>query len=210
MHAEITGDAGAPSTAAVGLQGSGERAYFASQFRRFGLIGFWIQIVLGTVPVISAGLMLLFTPGSLFLSARTQLLGVLSLASLSLLAFTTIWFLLYARLGRRLAEGGAIDRSALRRRVKFGIIVSLSAILLSTIVTLLEVAYLLFILLDAPQGGIPVIATDPGVTSGISAVDMLSLLALNFTITAEIVALGLGLMLLWRVVTGGASPDDLD
>lgn len=203
-----SGQAVTDTVAASGMDS--ERAYIAAQFRRFGLTGFWIQIVIGTVPVISAALMLLFTPGSLFLSARTQLLGVLSGVSLSLLAFTIVWFLFYAKLGRRLAAGGAIDRHALRRRVKFGIGVSLAAILLSTIVILLEVAYLLFVLLDAPQGGIPVIATGPDVTSGISAVDMLSLLALNFTITAEIVALGLGLMLLWRLVTGGLSPDDPD
>jgi len=201
-------DAAAPMGAAPVV--AGEQACLAAQFRRFGLTGFWVQIVLGIVPVASAGLILLSTPGNLFLSARTQLLGVLSTLSLGLLVFTAIWFLLYARLGRRIAAGATTDRRALKRRVKFGIIVSLAAILLSTIVILLEVAYLLFILLDAPQGGIPVIATDPGATSGISAVDMLSLLALNFTVTAEIVVLGLGLMLLWRVTTCGASPDDPD
>jgi hypothetical protein len=210
MDGDSGTEASAPTAGRALPEADGGRTYLAAQFRRFGLTGFWIQIVLGTVPVISAALILLFTPGSLFLSARTQLLGVLSAVSLGLLVFTMIWFLLYARLGRRITAGKAIDRPALKRRVKFGIILSLVAILLSTVVILLEVGYLLFILLDAPQGGIPVIANDPSVTSGISAVDMLSLLALNFTITAEIVALGLGLMLLWRVTTGGASPDDPD
>lgn len=209
MDGDGISDAGAPmGTVRPGT--AGERVYLAAQFRRFGLTGFWVQMVLGSLPAISVALLLLLTPGSLFFSARTQLLGVLTAVSLGLLAFTTIWFLLYARLGRRIADGAAIDRRALGRRIKLGIIVSLAAILLSTIVILLEVAYLLFILLEAPQGGLPVIVTDPGNTSGIAAVDMLSLLALNFTIAAEIVALCLGLMLLWRVVTGGLSPDDPD
>lgn len=210
MDGESGTEASVPTMGRAQPEADGGRAYLAAQFRRFGLTGFWIQIVLGTVPVISSALILLFTPGSLFLSARTQLLGVLSALSLGMLVFTMVWFLLYARLGRRITAAKAVDRPALKRRVKFGIIVSLAAILLSTVVILLEVGYLLFILLDAPQGGIPVIANDPGATSGISAVDMLSLLALNFTVTAEIVALGLGLMLLWRVTTGGLSPDDPD
>jgi hypothetical protein len=63
------------------------------------------------------------------------------------------------------------------------------------------VGYLLFVLLDAPQGGVPIVQTDLSAGSWISAVDMLSLLALNFTVTAEVVVLGLSLLLLWRVST---------
>jgi hypothetical protein len=176
----------------------------ATNFRRIGLVGFWVQFVLGAVPVIASAMILLAMPVTTTLSSRSQIISVLSLISLALLVFTAIWFFLYARLGRRLAEPGARwSRRGLARRVKVGVTASLVAIFFATIVILFEVAYLLFVFLDAPQGGMQVVAADPSGASWVSAVDMLSLLALNFTVTAEIVALGLGLMLLWRVTLAG-------
>jgi hypothetical protein len=178
-----------------------------ASFRRIGLIGFWMQVVLGAVPLVTTAMVFLLMPAGPALSSRHQIIGVLSMVSLALLVFTAVWFLLYARVGSRIeAAGSTWRRAGLIRRVKVGIVASLVAIFLATIVILFEVAYLLFVFLDAPQGGMQVVAADPGAASWVSAIDMLSLLALNFTVTAEIVALGLGLMLLWRVTLALPEP----
>jgi hypothetical protein len=181
-------------------------ATLGTTFRRFGQTGFWLQFALGMVPAMTAAMVFLFLPSAPPLSVRGSVVGALSLASLGLLAFTTLWFFLYMRLGRRLEEGAAWTRAGLMRRVKVGLAASIFGILFATIVILFEVGYLLFVFLDAPQGGMPVIATDPTGASWISAADMLSLLALNFTVTAEVGVLALSLLLLWRVSLAGPGP----
>lgn len=175
-------------------------------FRRFGQAGFWLQFALGMVPALTAAMVFLFLPSAPQLSVRGSVVGALSLASLGLLAFTTLWFFLYMRLGRRIEEGAPWTRAGLMRRIKVGLGASVFGILFATIVILFEVGYLLFVFLDAPQGGMQVVATDPSSASWISAADVLSLLALNFTVTAEVVVLALSLLLLWRVSLAGEEP----
>jgi hypothetical protein len=70
------------------------------------------------------------------------------------------------------------------------------------VVLILEVGQLLFYFLAAPQGGIPAIQTTPANVgagaSWVSTVDVASLMALLLTLTAEVIALVLGLWLLFR------------
>ena len=59
--------------------------------------------------------------------------------------------------------------------------------------------HLLFYFLAAPQGGVPVFQTaDAGPTGWVSAVDMVSLMALSLFVFAELVVLILSLWLLFR------------
>jgi hypothetical protein len=171
----------------------------AGSFRRIGRAGFILQLVIGAVPLLVAGFMFFFAPPPSGPRRPLQLDHYLAMASMGLLAFTTIWFFLYARLGRTLAEPGATwTREGLLRRVWIGVAASAAGIVLSTVVMIAETGYMLFRFLEAPQGGVPVIQTDAD-ANWISALDMLSLLALNFTLTAEIAVLILGLLLLYRV-----------
>jgi hypothetical protein len=76
------------------------------------------------------------------------------------------------------------------------------------ILLLLEVGQLLFYFLSAPQGGIPAIQAAPAVGSAgswVSAVDVASLMALLLTLSAEVIALVLGLWLLAR--TSRSAPE---
>jgi hypothetical protein len=67
------------------------------------------------------------------------------------------------------------------------------------VVMKIEVGHLLFYFLSAPQGGVPVFQTAGAApASWVSAVDMLSLMALLLTLAAEIIVLVLGLWLLFR------------
>jgi len=178
-------------------------------FRRLGWAGFWIQLVIGAVPLVIAGTLLLFDQSAILPGGRFTLISYLAIASLVILLVTVLWFFRYARLGRRI-EQGAVQRSPRRLKgiVWTGLTLSSIGILFSTVVIVVEVAYLLFRFLEAPQAGLPVIQTtagDGGAT-WISAIDMMSLMTLILAVAAEIVALVLGLWLLHRVSLRAAVP----
>ena len=84
------------------------------------------------------------------------------------------------------------------RAVWIGIAASTLGIVLSLLIMLLEASQLLLYFLRAPQAGVPVVQTTAGPASWVSAGDILSLLALIFAVSVEIVVLGMGLWLLFR------------
>lgn len=177
----------------------------AKTFRRLGRLGFWIQVVLGSFPVVLMLYIFLFT-GSLSVSgtrAGLPLVEYLTILNLLVLLFTTLWFYRYPGLGRRLLDPETRPSEAkVHRTVWIGLVASSLGAVFSMIVLILEVGQLLFYFLAAPQGGIPAIQTTPGTVGGaaswVSTVDVASLMALLLTLTAEVIALVLGLWLLFR------------
>lgn len=171
-------------------------------FRRVGWAGFWIQLLIGAVPLMIAGFLLLFDESAILPGGRFTLLAYLAVASLMVLLFTMLWFLRYTRLGRRMAEG-AVHHSyrRLKRIVWTGLTASSLGIVFSAVVIMVEVGYLLFRFLEAPQAGLPVIqtTTGDGAATWISAIDILSLMTLVMAMGAEIIVLVMGLWLLHRV-----------
>jgi hypothetical protein len=170
----------------------------ARAMRRVGRLGFWAQVVLAIVPLAIGGAAFLVSERIAAPGTRFNLLAVLAVASLLILLFTTFWFWRYPRVADRLSSG-MIDGRRLMRTVWTGLTASAAGIVLSIVVMAFEVGYLLFRFLEMPQGGVPVIQTTGEGASWISAIDMLSLLALVFTIAAEIITLVLGLVLLGRL-----------
>jgi hypothetical protein len=170
-------------------------------FRRVGWLGFWIQLVLALVPILGFAMVFGIVRGFSALTAGTGLLGWFSIVSVALLMFTTFWSWRYRSAGVRLAAGEMpLDVAALSRRVWIGIGASSFGILLSLVVVLVRVTYLLLVFLEAPQGGAPVFQTTDGSNfAWITATDMLSLLALMMTASAEIITLLLSLWLLFRL-----------
>jgi hypothetical protein len=176
----------------------------AGTFRRLGRIGFWTQVVLGAFPVILMVYVFVFT-GSLSVPgtrAGLRLIEHLTVLNLLVLVFTTIWFFRYRRLAPRIADPATRpSRDSLLRTVWTGLVASSLGAIFSMILLLLEVGQLLFYFLSAPQGGIPAIQAAPAVGSAgswVSAVDVASLMALLLTLSAEVIALVLGLWLLAR------------
>ena len=184
------------------LQGSKIEG-LANTFRRLGRLGFWLQVVLGSFPVILMLYIFLFT-GSLSVSGTRAGLPVveyLTVLNLLVLLFTTLWFYRYPGLGRRLLDPETRPSGPkVLRNVWIGLVASSLGAVFSMVVLILEVGQLLFYFLSAPQGGIPAIQTTPvgGGASWVSTVDVASLMALLLTLTAEVVALVLGLWLLFR------------
>lgn len=177
----------------------------ANTFRRLGRFGFWVQVVLGGFPVVLMLYVLLFT-GSLSVSgtrAGLPLVEYLTILNLLLLLFTTIWFYRYPGLGRRLLDPETRPgESKVLRTLWIGLVASSLGAIFSMVVLILEVGQLLFYFLAAPQGGIPAIQTTPGTIGGaaswVSTVDIASIMALLLTLAAEVIALVLGLWLLFR------------
>lgn len=179
-------------------------------FRRVGWLGFWAQIAVALVPIAVVATLFGAFRGFALPGARLDILGWFSLLSLLILLFTIFWSRRYIRIGREIETGGeAPDHAALTRTVWIGMGAGAVGVLLSLIVVLAEIAYLLIVFLEAPQGGAPVFQTvDGDGPAWISAIDMLKLLTLVLTAAAEIVVLLLALWLLFRL--SGPAPHAQD
>ncbi|NCA68898.1 MAG: DUF3611 family protein [Sphingobacteriia bacterium] len=179
---------------------SSKREGLASALTRLGWIGFWLQILLGALPVVLMAYLFLFS-GSLS-GPRTGLpkVELLSLLNLLVLAFTIFWFNRYTVIGRRLASAPAqtMDDQVFST-IWVGLLASTLGILFTMTVLLLDVGHLLMYFLSAPQAGIPTVQAMSGTEgSWVSAVDLMSIQALLLVLAAEVIALILSLWLMFR------------
>ena len=172
----------------------------AKTFTRLGRIGFWLQVVLGSVPLVVMFYVFVFSGSISGPRSGLPIVGLLSLANMLVLLFTIVWFYRYPGLGRRIADPQTRPtESAVLATLWTGLVASSLGILFSMVVMLLEVGQLLFYFLAAPQAGIATIQTaGGGASSWVSAVDLVSLLALVQMLAAEVIALVLGLWLMFR------------
>ena len=178
----------------------------ARTFSRLGRIGFWTQIVIGSIPFLLMIYVFVFARSPSGPRAGLALVEYLMLASLLILIFTTGWFYRYTRLAERIADPQSRpSASSVTGSVWTGLVASSLGILFSMLVMILETGHLLFYFLKAPQAGVPVLQTSTiGAASWVSAVDMVSLMALSLFLFAEIIVLILGLWLLFRTTQASA------
>jgi hypothetical protein len=178
----------------------------ARTFNRLGRTGFWLQVVLGSFPVILMVYVFAFSGSFSGTRAGLPIVEYLTVLNLLILFFTTFWFYRYRGLSKKIADPLLCPtESVVLRRVWTGLVASAVGVLFSMLVMFVEVGQLLFYFLSAPQGGIPAIQTTPsavgGASSWVSTVDMASLMALILTLAAEVIALVLGLWLLFRTTS---------
>lgn len=183
------------------MQQSGIQS-LAKTFSRLGSIGFWVQIVLGSIPLLLIVYTFIFTRSPSGPRAGLVLVEYLTLASLLILIFTIVWFHRHTRLARRIADPQACPpASAVISSVWTGLVASGIGLLFSMLVMVIETGHLLFYFLAAPQGGVPVFQTPgAGPASWVSAIDMVSLMALSLFLFAELIVLILSLWLLFRTM----------
>ncbi len=183
------------------LQQSGTQS-LAKTFSRLGRMGFWVQIVVGSLPVLLMGYSFIFTRSHSGPRAGLAIVEYLTLASFLILIFTIVWFHRHTRLAQRIADPQACPpASSVISSVWTGLIASGTGLLFSMTVMMIETGHLLFYFLAAPQGGVPVIqTTGTSPASWVSAVDMMSLMALSLLVFAELVVLILSLWLLFRTM----------
>jgi len=175
-------------------------ASLSRTFSRLGWIGFWTQVVIGAMPALLMIYLFFFAKSPMGPRAGFRLVEFMTLASLAMLVFTTLWSYRYTRIAKRIthSEGRPTD-IALSNAAWTGIFASTLGILISIFVMLIEVAHLLFYFLSMPQLGVPVIQTTDENSNWVSSVDMMMLMALNFTLLAEVIVLVFSLWLLFRV-----------
>ena len=178
----------------------------AATFSSLGRIGFWMQIAIGSIPVALVVYSLVAGRSS---GGGTRagfvLVEYLAIASLLVLAFTTIWFYRYTRLATRIADPARRPPEAsVQRMAWIGIVASTVGIALSLLIMLFEAVQLLVYFLRTPQAGVPVVQTTAGSASWVSAADIVSLLALIVTVSVEIAVLALSLWLLFRSLVPSA------
>ena len=174
----------------------------ALTFHRLGWCGFWTQVVVGSIPTILISYLFFFTRSTTTPRVGFRFVEYLTVTSLLVLLFTTIWFFRYTRLAKRITTPEhRPTNDFLSRTAWTGIIASTIGVLISILVMLIEVAHLLFFFLSVPQAGVPIIQTTSGDQSNwVSAIDMVSLMALTLTLFAEMIILVFGLFLLFRVL----------
>ena len=172
----------------------------SKSFIRLGWVGFWFQVVLGALPVVLMFYLFVFSGSLSGPRSGMPLVEFLSLVNLLVLLFTIVWFYRYPTLGRRIADPQARpSESTILGSVWTGLVATSLGILFSMTVMVLEVGQLLFYFLSAPQAGIPAIQTTGAASaSWVSAVDLVSLMALLLMLAAEVIALVLGLWLMFR------------
>ena len=182
-----------------GLHGSKIEG-LAKTFTRLGWTGFWLQLVLGSIPVVLMFYVFVFSGSISGPRVGLPIVEFLSMANMLVLLFTIVWFFRYTDLGKRIANPQERPtESAVLGTLWTGLVASSLGILFSMLVMLIEVGQLLFYFLAAPQGGIPAIQTTTGAAaSWVSAVDLVSLMSLLMTLAAEVIALVLGLWLMFR------------
>jgi hypothetical protein len=173
----------------------------AKAFLRLGWAGLWIQIVIGSIPVLLVIYALIFGRGAgVGTRSGSLLIECLTIAGLLLMVFTAIWSYRYTRLGKQIADPARRPSEFEIQRVAWiGVAASAVGILFSMLVILFEVVQLLIYFLRAPQAGVPAVqTTGGGQASWVSAADMMNLLALTISLFGELTILVFSIWLLFR------------
>jgi hypothetical protein len=172
----------------------------AKTFSRLGWMGFWLQVVLGSLPLVLMVYYFAFSPSPSVSRSGFPFVEYLTIASLLVLVFTTLWSYRYTRLAKRIANPERRPPQAnVMGSVWTGVVASTVGMLFSMLVIVIEAANLLFLLVTAPAAGVPVIQTSAEQRGRyISAADMFSLIALVLVLFAELIVLVFGLWLLFR------------
>jgi hypothetical protein len=179
----------------------------ARAFSRLGWLGLWIQVAIGSIPLLLIIYSVVFGHSTdAGTRSRLLLIEYLTFASLLVLVFNTVWSYRYTRLAARIADSTQRPTdSVVQRTAWIGVAASALGIVFSMFVMLFEVAHLVIYFLRAPQAGVPVIqTTGGGQATWVSAADMLNLLALIFTMFGELAVLTFSLWLLFRTTLPSA------
>ena len=192
------------------LSTSSSPRQIAANFRYLGWIGFWCQVVLGSIPVI-------LVTFQWFFSSKPQQIGVpdsgniLSFIDILTLVFTIYWCFRYTQLASKLEKSHQRPAKVrIVREVWIGIIANIVVILLAALIGMVTVGGLLYVILSLPQGAATILQPAPGgtvINQGpiIVPMDMLGLLAVMNVILAGLVGVIISLWLLSRLSNTNSS-----
>ena len=174
----------------------------ARPLARLGWIAFWLQIALAILPILLLLYVVLRAPSISGSGRGIDIREYVAFGSLLVLIFTTWWCYRYTRLAERIRTPGSQPSSAVvKRALWIGLWASCVGAFLSLVLLNTAVGRLLFVFMLTPQGGVPVFQTSAeNRARWVSAIDMVDLLTMVFTITAEWIVLFISLWLLSRML----------
>ena len=188
------------ATTASTIWEPGKPERLSRQYLRLGWIGFWLQVVMLTIPLLLLVYVLLIRTPDSASRIGIDLSNYLSFGSLIVMIFTTFWFYRYTREGKKIADPGLRpSRASLVKTLWIGLWASGLGIAFSMVLLFGAAGRLLLVLLASPQTGI-MLAPMPGGNplQSISAMDAISLTSLLVILAGELVVLGLSVWLLFR------------
>jgi hypothetical protein len=166
--------------------------------KRLGWTGFWLQVVLGAVPLV------LFAFGQLFAGQSIlTLTGILSLISLAALLFTIYWSFQYVRIGNAIKNPRRnTTQMGVARSLWVGLTVNVVVMVLALSIGMITLGRLIGLMLTLPQGA-AVVQTVPGSANAarlaVTSMDLFNLQAVINAIAAGLVGLIISLILLRRL-----------
>ncbi|MDX2167278.1 MAG: DUF3611 family protein [Deltaproteobacteria bacterium] len=186
-----------------------EFAQLARPFARLGWIGFWLQVALATLPIVLLLYVVLRSPPVSGSGRGVDIREYVAFGSLLVLLFTIAWCYRYTRIAERMLTPATRPTAAsVVRTLWIGVSACCLGAFISIALLLTAVVRLLVVFMLAPQGGVPVMQTAPSDRAWwVSALDMVDLLTMVLTLTAELVVLSLSLYLLYRMLRHAAGYD---
>lgn len=190
--------------------GSPTPQQIARNCRYLGWLGFWLQMVLGLVP-------LLVVVGLVFARLGQWPRGLLSLGlwlailCLGFLVFSTFWSFRYTRLANRIETADARpSKSGVKRSLTIGLLTNLAVMTMAVLIALSQVSQLTFRMLSIPQGA-TVVTPDQTTAQGalISPSNMLTIQAMVHAIAAGLVGVLVALLLIQQISRHRNAPDKL-
>jgi mannose/fructose/N-acetylgalactosamine-specific phosphotransferase system component IID len=169
-------------------------------FRWFGWAGFWLQALLGFIPILVLITTALTRPGSTFTFGL-----LLAMLCLLILCFSIYWCFRYVQVGNNLVRPNTRpSKAGVLRDLRLGLTANLGMMVLAVLIALVRVAELTIRMLTLPQGATVIAPTQVGGTAiapgaFITPSNMIAIQAMINTIAAGLVGTIVALLLLYVV-----------
>ncbi|ARV59141.1 hypothetical protein BZZ01_11265 [Nostocales cyanobacterium HT-58-2] len=175
----------------------------ARSFRWLGWIGFWLQALLGFIPILVVVTTVLFRAGQQQRGGSSFGLW-LAIICLVILIFSIYWCFRYVQLAKKLENRDLRPaKSQVSRDLKLGLLANISIMVLALLIALARVGNLTFNMLIVPQGSTVITPNQAGtmVARGalITPSNMIAIQAMVNTIAAGLVGAVIALLLLYQV-----------
>jgi uncharacterized membrane protein YhdT len=174
----------------------------ARSFRWLGWGGFWLQALLGFIPILVVVTRTLFGPGQ---QPGGSSFGVwLAIACLICLIFSIYWCFRYTQLANQLESRDSRPAKAqVKRDLKLGLLANLGIMAIAILIALVRVGSLTFRMLTLPQGSTVITPNQVGTTIAQGALitpsNMIAIQAMINAIAAGLVGVAVALLLLYQV-----------
>lgn len=168
-------------------------------FRWFGWAGFWLQTLLGIIPLLVLIVTVASRGGPLSLGLVLATLGLV------LLCFSIYWCFRYIQIGKNLVRSETRPtKASVLRDLRLGLTINFGIMVLAVLVALWRVAELTIRMLTLPQGATVIAPTQVGGTAVapgafVTPSNMIAIQAMVNTIAAGLVGAIMAFLLLYVV-----------